>query len=477
MIDFPASPTNGQIFSATNGVVYKWSAAYTSWLAQNAAPPLGGTGDFSARNSAVITGAASLTTLILDTVSTGNAGLWYSVSTGRYTPPAGRYAILIAATGQLAASAVNVQITLRKNSTLVASSTDTTGGANFAACPSISVTVDANGTDWFDIQGATVGNAGQFVNVTFTAFPLTGLQGPTGGAPGPVVGDFYSIYSGADFGISTGSGTLVGPNTIITGNSGAYYNTANGRFTPPAGRYKIWAGLSFYYASVAQNVYFFLRKNGVQFGTQVTGGNPGGNLLNAVELGAEVDANGTDYFEAWAIGNVAGCTGRQAWFGAFPTQGMVGPQGPAGPAGVTQTVFFETGAVATGTTIIPTDDTIPQITEGDQYMSLAITPQSATSKLIIEVTTFFYISANSGVSVALFQDSTANALAVGTISANTQATSVSFRHVMTSGTTSATTFRVRAGPSTAMTLTFNGFAGARLFGGVSASSIVIREVP
>jgi hypothetical protein len=47
---------------------------------------------------------------------------------------------------------------------------------------------------------------------------------------------------------------------------------------------------------------------------------------------------------------------------------------------------------------------------------------------------------------------------------------------MTSGTTSATTFKVRAGANAAGTTTFNGTAGARLFGGVMASSMVIREV-
>ena len=51
--------------------------------------------------------------------------------------------------------------------------------------------------------------------------------------------------------------------------------------------------------------------------------------------------------------------------------------------GVTQT-----GAVATGTTQIPSDDTIPQNTEGDEYMTLAFTPNSATSTLIIQVTIF-----------------------------------------------------------------------------------------
>jgi hypothetical protein len=54
--------------------------------------------------------------------------------------------------------------------------------------------------------------------------------------------------------------------------------------------------------------------------------------------------------------------------------------------------------------------------------------------------------------------------------------SLAFTHVMTSGTTSPTTFRFRAGLHVAGTTTFNGQGGNRKFGGVLASSIVIREV-
>ena len=149
---------------------------------------------------------------------------------------------------------------------------------------------------------------------------------------------------------------------------------------------------------------------------------------------------------------------------------------------VGQIVTTETGAVATGTTTIPADDTIPQITEGDQYMSLAITPKSATSTLIIDVTlTLATSSASPTASVmaaALFQDATANALAAaGVIPVATSGTVlIKFTHVMISGTTSATTFKVRAGFGAAGTTTFNGSAGSRLYGGVMASSIVIREV-
>jgi len=44
-------------------------------------------------------------------------------------------------------------------------------------------------------------------------------------------------------------------------------------------------------------------------------------------------------------------------------------------------VVFETGAVATGTTAMPSGDTIPTNAQGDQYMSLAYTPTNANWKL------------------------------------------------------------------------------------------------
>ncbi|GAF69472.1 unnamed protein product, partial [marine sediment metagenome] len=66
-------------------------------------------------------------------------------------------------------------------------------------------------------------------------------------------------------------------------------------------------------------------------------------------------------------------------------------------------------AVDTGTTVFPNDDTIPQDDEGDEYMTLAITPKSATNKLKIDVVCYLGASTNSTVGVGLFQDATANA--------------------------------------------------------------------
>jgi hypothetical protein len=165
--------------------------------------------------------------------------------------------------------------------------------------------------------------------------------------------------------------------------------------------------------------------------------------------------------------------------GATGAQGATGATGPAGASGkLVQVVNTETGTVATGTTQIPIDNTIPQNTEGDQYMTLAITPTSATNKLKIDVVFFGASTGGTWTTVAIFQDTTANAIAAfsnfQTIANG--ACNSAFSHFMTAGTTSATTFKVRAGPHQAATTTFNGNSGTQLLGGVMASSITISEI-
>ena len=149
------------------------------------------------------------------------------------------------------------------------------------------------------------------------------------------------------------------------------------------------------------------------------------------------------------------------------------------PAGsVVQVVRFQTGAVATGTTTIPLDDTIPQITEGTQFLTLAITPKSVSNILVITVSLQLDKNNSNTFMAALFQDSNANALAGQFNGAFPSGTSLpmAFTHSMTAGTTSSTTFTVRAGSDGAGTLTLNGRGGGRIFGGVSVSSIIIFEV-
>lgn len=144
---------------------------------------------------------------------------------------------------------------------------------------------------------------------------------------------------------------------------------------------------------------------------------------------------------------------------------------------VAQIVTYQTGAVATGTTIIPLDDTIPQNTEGDQYLSLAITPTNASSTLEIDVLVYVTSSAANAMSVALFKDSVADAIGVTCNSENSIgfAQTIKLKTILTAGTTSATTFKVRVGGANAATTTFNGVSGARRFGGLAESRITIKE--
>lgn len=148
-----------------------------------------------------------------------------------------------------------------------------------------------------------------------------------------------------------------------------------------------------------------------------------------------------------------------------------------GPA--IQTVSASSGALATGTTTIPADDTIPQNTEGTALAALdvTITPTSATSKLLIQAVLNVSASAAVQIMAALFQDSTANALAAAdwTCGGAGQIGQLHLTWVMAAGTTSATTFKVRYGPASAATVTINGSGGARLFGGVMLSSLTVTE--
>jgi len=142
-----------------------------------------------------------------------------------------------------------------------------------------------------------------------------------------------------------------------------------------------------------------------------------------------------------------------------------------------QVVNTQTGAQSTGTTQIPWDDTIPQITEGTEFMTLAVTPGNTNNILIIEVVLQISRSSAGYIIAALFQDSTANALdAVAIYEGGTggEQDNMVWRYKMIAGTTSETTFRVRAGPNASATVYFNGDSSRKL-GGVFASSITVRE--
>jgi len=152
--------------------------------------------------------------------------------------------------------------------------------------------------------------------------------------------------------------------------------------------------------------------------------------------------------------------------------------GGSGTSVLVQEVFTAFTTMTTGTTTIPVDDTIPQNTEGNEYFTRSIVPTNSTHKLEINVIVQASHSAiDTWIAAALFQDTTANALACGAVTQHFAAFAqpIVFTHIMDAGTTSTTTFKVRAGGSNAGTTTVNGSSGLRVYGGVYVSSIVIKE--
>lgn len=147
--------------------------------------------------------------------------------------------------------------------------------------------------------------------------------------------------------------------------------------------------------------------------------------------------------------------------------------------GVRQIVTSFIQSVATGTTILPADNTIPQNTEGTQFISATITPQSSTSSLII-IATLGAITPSviSTMTSALFRDSAVGAFAAGAIGvSSTVTTAHTLAAVLPSTAAVATTIKLRAGMNVAGTLYVNGYAGpSTYYGGVCQSGITIIEV-
>ena len=175
----------------------------------------------------------------------------------------------------------------------------------------------------------------------------------------------------------------------------------------------------------------------------------------------------------------SGLTTAGTW-DAAPTRIQLFGMGVKLPGQIIQVQRTDTGATSTGSTTIPNDDTIPQNTEGNEYMTQAITPSSTAN--VLRVSSQWVgshgVAGASHLIAALFQDSTANALkAVSSVVASSdQMDTLCLFHQALAATTSATTFKVRAGADQAGTTEFNGSSSSRKFGGVMNSFLEAVEL-
>ena len=141
---------------------------------------------------------------------------------------------------------------------------------------------------------------------------------------------------------------------------------------------------------------------------------------------------------------------------------------------VVQMVYFQTGEYASGPILMSYKNSIPLNSEGNEFMSLTITPTSAES--ILEITVVANATSNNNApTMALFQDNQVQAIAATYFVGYAQwITPMTINHFMQAGTTGPTTFKVRIGSANGTTY-FNGQIGGRKLGGVYASSVSIKE--
>jgi hypothetical protein len=131
------------------------------------------------------------------------------------------------------------------------------------------------------------------------------------------------------------------------------------------------------------------------------------------------------------------------------------------------------------TVAIPLDDTIPQVTEGTQILSVSITPKSTTNK--VRVRFQGQVIANGALNLigALFLNGGANAVRTAyTTNAGSGgfATELVLEYEHTPGATSAQTYTLRVGSHTGAAIRLNGSHTGRYFGGTSAATLIAEEI-
>jgi len=128
--------------------------------------------------------------------------------------------------------------------------------------------------------------------------------------------------------------------------------------------------------------------------------------------------------------------------------------------------------------VIPNDDTIPQITEGTQILTLNISPQFSTSQIRLTFSGFGAVDTlGNTLSAALFRAGTTDCLQATTalMAIAGQRANLPLNWVDSPATTSSVTYSIRAGPDGGVGR-MNGGASSRVFGGKAACTLVAQEI-
>ena len=146
--------------------------------------------------------------------------------------------------------------------------------------------------------------------------------------------------------------------------------------------------------------------------------------------------------------------------------------GVSGGGKLKQAVYANSNAFISSSTTVPFDDTVFQNTEGFEILTLAITPTASNSILKFECSCTYGATSGYAGQLGLFQDTTADALCSQYIYIYGYG-HITLQHLMTAGTTSSTTFKIRAGASGG-TIGING-TSSRIGGAIPHTTFSIIE--
>ena len=145
-----------------------------------------------------------------------------------------------------------------------------------------------------------------------------------------------------------------------------------------------------------------------------------------------------------------------------------------------QTVYAQTTASIEIAGVIPVDNTKPQNNEGDEILTATITPSSATSKILIQAGITGTLGNAAGtITIALFRDSVADALASAWVSTSTgYGLIIPFAYQDSPSSTSAITYKIRLGyPGSGAGMYVNRSTnGTAIYGGTMTSWMTLTEI-
>lgn len=143
---------------------------------------------------------------------------------------------------------------------------------------------------------------------------------------------------------------------------------------------------------------------------------------------------------------------------------------------VLNTVQSVVSTTETITGNIPSDNTIPQQTEGTEIMTATITPQSASNKILVRAVVYISSNAGSWNTAAVFAGSGNDAIAswLGLYGGYDNQVVIEYLH--SPATSSAITYKLRVG-SDSGTSYINAYGGGSArYGGVARTTLTLQEI-